>query len=217
MTTAKKKPAKKGKAQRWLVLPTPTLLDMRPKGAATGEEGYTPELEHHGLTQEAGYEGDDEAGDRRRGRGPLGATNTRIPDPGGNPALYVSADDVAVRVGGFPIRNPTAASGLSIAPAAGAVVADTGPLAAGTYLVEINLMASAAAAAGKHIQVEHRDAANAANINVLSGCAGGQMFSTLVERVVVAANQRVRAIIGAVAFAASEGALASIRAYRLDV
>lgn len=205
---AKKSAKARAVYRRWHVDSTPNALEEAARKAAEH-----PELTHHGLTQGA----DDAVKATNEARRPLGATNTRIPDPGGNPALYVSADDVAVRVGGYPIRNPTAVSGLAIAPGAAGVVADTGPLAAGTYLLELNLAASALAAAGKHIQVEHRNAANAATINTLAGCAGGQMFSSIVGRIVIAANERIRAVIGAVAFAASEGAIASIRAYRLDV
>jgi hypothetical protein len=159
------------------------------------------------------------ASNAQRGGAPIkmGGTVTRYPDPGGNPTLGIQADDVSVRVGGFPIRNPTAVSGSSVAPANAAVIADTGALAAGTYLVEINLIASATPAAGKQLQVEHRNAANGATVNYLGGVTGGQVFQAIVERVVVAVNERIRVVVGAVAFAATEGAIASIRAYRLDV
>lgn len=189
--------------QQWHVDPTPTIIEAH-------ESNERPKL------------GDAEklrAADAIRKGGPIkmGGTVTRYPDPGGNPLLGVQADDVAVRYGGEPTRNPTAASGLSIAPAANAVVADTGPLPAGAYFVEITLATSAAAAAGKHLQVEHRNAANAATVNTLAGCPGGVVEQTFIERIVLALNERIRAVVGAVAFAASEGAIASIRAYRLDV
>jgi hypothetical protein len=220
-------PRVKRSYDRHLVEPTPTILEIlntpqhpdHPallKALGITEEQIKSEAQTRGIsTDEARLRAVDAI--RRGAPVKMGGTVTRYPDPGGVPNLSIQADDVSVRVGGMPIRNPTAASALSIAPAANAVLADTGALAAGTYLVEINLAASAVAAAGKHIQVEHRNAANAATVNYLGGCSGGQMFSTIVERVVVAAGERVRAVVGAVAFAASEGAIASIRAYRLDV
>ncbi len=209
--------------QQWRVEPTPTILDVlnnpdhpdHPKllKELGLDKGWPPGL--------APLSADDKlrASDALRKGQPIrmGGTVTRYPDPGGNPTLGVQADDVAVRYGGEPTRNPTGVSGLSIAPGANAVIADTGQLAAGTYYVEIQLATSASPAAGKHLQVEHRNAANAATVNVIGGCPGGVVTPLTVERLVVALNERVRVITGAVAFAATEGAIASIRVYKLDV
>jgi hypothetical protein len=107
-------------------------------------------------------------------------------------------------------NSPAASVGaLATAPIAAAVIA----LPAGDYLLEIDCDASAVAAAGKGLQIEHRNAANAATIKQLGGCTGGASRAILVRRISLAANERIRVIVGAVAFAASETAIASIRAY----
>lgn len=108
-----------------------------------------------------------------------------------------------------------AVSGVSTAPIAAAVIADTGALGAGEYRLEIELSAEAVAAAGKGLRVEHRNAANGATVNTLGGVPGGASRDILVTRVTLAASERVRVVVGAVAFAASEVAVASIRAYKL--
>lgn len=114
-----------------------------------------------------------------------------------------------------PFVNPIVVSAQAAAPAAAAVVADSGALAAGVYAVEVDLGFSAAPAAGKHISLEHRNAANNGNTQQLGLCPGGAAPHIFLERVVVAANERIRAVIGAVAAAAGEVAHASIRLYLL--
>lgn len=113
--------------------------------------------------------------------------------------------------------NPTAAAGTSTAPGASTVVADTGQLAAGTYRLEATLGFSDTLAAGKHIMVEHRNAANNAIVATLALCpAGAAMGDFVVSRLVVALNERVRAITGSVVGAAGSVAQASIRATLLE-
>lgn len=120
--------------------------------------------------------------------------------------------NVSTYNGRAPQAASTVASGQSTAPGAAAVVADTGALAAGLYDLEITLGFSGVLAAGKHISVEHRNAANGANIAQLGLCPAGGVKTIYISRVVVAANERVRAVIGAVAAAAAEVAHATIRA-----
>jgi hypothetical protein len=108
-----------------------------------------------------------------------------------------------------------AASGVSTAPAANAVVADTGQLPAGDYLVEVELSAAGVLAAGKALLVQHRNAGNSADVNTLGGCPAATSRSIEVGRVTLALNERIRVVVGAVAFAASETAVASIRVHRL--
>jgi hypothetical protein len=107
------------------------------------------------------------------------------------------------------------ASGQATAPTAAQVVADTGALAAGVYDLEITLGFSGVLAAGKHLSVEHRNAANAANIAQLGLAPAGTGGSVYLTRVVVALNERVRVVVGAVAGAVSEVAHATIRAIPL--
>lgn len=114
-----------------------------------------------------------------------------------------------------PLAAPTANSGAVTAPVAAAVVADTGALAVGSYRVEIALGFSGVLAAGKHIVAEHRDAANTGNVHQLALCPAGAGLALSLPKVVVAANERIRAVIGAVAGEVGSVAHASIRAYLL--
>lgn len=107
------------------------------------------------------------------------------------------------------------AGGLSAAAAAAnTVVADTGDLPAGVYRVEVQGGCMATSAAGKGLVCEHRDAADAATLEVLGG-SGTFPFNLEVDRLVVGANESVRVKLDAVALGASEKAVASIRCYRV--
>jgi hypothetical protein len=114
--------------------------------------------------------------------------------------------------GRAPQVAPTVASGQATAPAIAAVIADTGALAAGVYDLEITLGFSGVLAAGKHLSVEHRNAANAANVFQYGLCPAGASKTVYISRVVVAANERIRVVVGPVAAAAAEVTHATIRA-----
>lgn len=146
--------------------------------------------------------------------GPRGTT-TVVPNPA-NPQLIVIADDQAVKVGGFPLADPTVAGGQATASAIGAVICDSGPMPAGKYLVEIRASASCVRTAGKQLQVEHRNAANAATINILSATPGEPLV-TETFRIVLALNERIRIVVGAVAMGAGEIANGLVRLYLLPV
>lgn len=120
--------------------------------------------------------------------------------------------NVSTFAGRAPQVAPTVASGQATAPIAAAVIADTGALAAGVYDLEITLGFSGVLAAGKHLSVEHRNAANAANVQQYGLCPAGAVKTIYISRVVVAATERVRVVVGAVAAAVSEVAHATIRA-----
>lgn len=111
--------------------------------------------------------------------------------------------------------NPTVAAGETTASIAAALIADTGQLAAGTYMVEVVLGFSGTGAAGKHLAVQHRDAANTGTVSPLGLCPAGGAIGLAFERVVIAANQRIRVVVGAVAAAAAEVTQAQIRVYLL--
>jgi len=66
----------------------------------------------------------------------------------------------------FPVFRSTDifSAGIQIAPAVGTVLADTVALPAGTYDVALILNASTAGNQSSSIRLEHRDAANAANL-----------------------------------------------------
>jgi hypothetical protein len=127
---------------------------------------------------------------------------------GANPLPVKSGvDGQAAIVGG--------AAASVAAPGAGAAIVDTGQLAAGTYRVEIVAAFADTLAAGKALLVQHRNAANGANIWELPAPAG-QPLAFTIERLVVADNERVRVINGAVAGAAGSIASALIRCSLLN-
>lgn len=107
------------------------------------------------------------------------------------------------------------ASGAVAAPAASAVIADTGNLPAGDYLIEWAVAAMDTVAVGKGMVVEHRDAADAVTNFRLGGCVAGDSQSGVSRRITVAANESVRVIAGTAAGAASSLYVASIAAHRI--
>lgn len=128
----------------------------------------------------------------------------------------VSATDVAVKQDS-PSTNPTIGAGVVTAAAANALIADSGPLPAGTYFVEVTMANDGTALAGKHTQIEHRNAANAATLAVKGGCGYGGSHQQIFRRVVVALNERIRVVQSSVVGAASEVAIAHIACYLLAV
>lgn len=104
---------------------------------------------------------------------------------------------------------PTEVGAVATAPAAGAVITDTGPLPAGVYRVESVLGLSGALAAGKHVVLEHRNAANNATVTTLALCPAGAVEAFMFQRVTLALNERLRVITGII-LAASEVAQGSI-------
>lgn len=92
----------------------------------------------------------------------------------------------------------------------GAVIADSGAMTAGDYRVLAHLGADGVAAAGKAIVLEHRDATNAATLKQLGRCPMPGSLPVRVDRLTLAANERVRAIGGSVAGGAGENATAHI-------
>lgn len=101
-------------------------------------------------------------------------------------------------------------SAEAAAPAAAAIVADTGALAAGDYRVEYTIGYADASAAGKAAALEHRDAANATTLHSLV-CPAGVLISDQIERITIAANERLRVVNRAVAAGVGSVLGASIR------
>lgn len=135
--------------------------------------------------------------------------------------VYESAGQVGHPDLPLPVTNaaavPAAAVGTSVtAGAIGAVVADTGDIPAGDYFVEVSLGFSGVLAAGKHIEVQHRNAADAATLRVLGLCPAGQSHYFELKRITILEGESIRAVIGAVAAAAAEVAHASIRVYKIQ-
>jgi hypothetical protein len=93
-------------------------------------------------------------------------------------------------------------SGKLTAPAAGAVICDTGQLAAGTYTFRIQAGASDTVAVAKGVLIEHRNAANSATLwQVLVPVLAFEAFDI---RFPVATNERVRAIANIAGAASSQ-------------
>lgn len=125
-------------------------------------------------------------------------------------------DNAPLPVSVAPFVAPVVVSAQAVGiSGAGTVVADSGALPAGIYRAEIILGFSGTLVAGKHVQVEHRNAANGATLQLYGLCPGGSSLPIEMERIVVAANERIRAVIGAVATLAGEVAQATIRLYLL--
>jgi hypothetical protein len=115
-----------------------------------------------------------------------------------------------------PVVPPAAnVAGVAVAPAAAAVIADTGPLPAGDYQIEYEVGIAGVLAAGKGVRLEHRNAANSAAIRSGPFVPAGATESYTWSRVTLAANERIRAVVGAVAGAASEEFGCAIRAYQV--
>lgn len=103
--------------------------------------------------------------------------------------------------------------GQSAAAAApNTVVADSGALAAGTYEVEVEGGILGVDTAGVGLVVEHRNAANNANIAILGG---GNQFERRIKRVTIAAGERIRIRTDAVALPAATVAAAAVRVYQI--
>lgn len=127
--------------------------------------------------------------------------------------------DTQLRASAVPVytkpATPTVAGAKVTAPAAAAVIADSGAMAAGSYLVEITMGFADALAAGKALSCEHRNAANGATLFEFGLCPAGTNFVQVYQRVVLALNERIRVVNLAVAGAAGSVASATIRLHLL--
>lgn len=103
-----------------------------------------------------------------------------------------------------PFQEAAVVGNESAAPAAGAVLADSGALVAGLYDIKVEMACSDTPAPGRGMKVEHRNAANNATIRVLGGATPETTVQVEHFRYRLAANERVRVIAGtAAAIAAS--------------
>jgi len=113
-------------------------------------------------------------------------------------------------------RAPTMGSGAVAAPTASAVIADTGPLPAGSYRIEWACAAQDTLAVGKGCVVEYRNAANSATTARLGGCTAGGSEVGGMSRLALALNERIRIIAGTAAGAASSQYVGFVAAYPVD-
>lgn len=108
-------------------------------------------------------------------------------------------------------RAEVISSGDSVAPGAGAVIADSGALPAGIYDLDITISSADSSGPGKGIAVQHRNAGNAANVNVIGGTSAACSDTIHLEDYVIAANERIRAVVMTQAGAALSEYVAFIR------
>lgn len=114
----------------------------------------------------------------------------------------------------FPAPTGQSATVGVAAPAANAVLADTGPLPAGSYHVEWNCGSADTVAVGKGCVIAHRNDANGADIRVI-GVVGANGFGhgKVSRLTITVANQRVVIRAGTAAGAASSLYAGNIQAY----
>jgi hypothetical protein len=104
---------------------------------------------------------------------------------------------------------------IAIAPAANAVIADTGALAAGDYRISGYIGASGAAGAGKSVVMAHRNAANNADVKILAISPTGDGGAVAIARITLAANERIVIRAGSGASVAAEEYGGSIQAFAI--
>jgi len=117
--------------------------------------------------------------------------------------VYLASARTGISLGTltFPTFNDAGIlNSFATAPAAGAVLIDTGQLAAGTWDIycSISLTDANAPALGAHIDFQHRDAANAVNLSIpmnvpvqQTGTANNNVFIPIIG-IDVALNERFR-------------------------
>ena len=104
---------------------------------------------------------------------------------------------------------------IAVNPAANAVIADTGALAAGDYRVSAYLGASGAVGAGKSVVLAHRNAANNADVKILGICPCGDSGAVAIARITLAANERIVIRAGSAATVAAEEYGGSVQAFAI--
>jgi hypothetical protein len=114
-----------------------------------------------------------------------------------------------------PSVAPIFASGIVIAPAANAVIADTGALPAGVYRVIVHVGSTGVAALGKGMSYEHRNAANSANVRTFTWPTPAA-YSIEQYYVTVALNERIRVVNATTAGEASSRYSALIEVFRVE-
>ena len=104
------------------------------------------------------------------------------------------------RVGRPLTVQATGISGTVVAPAIGAVIADTGPLTPGVYNVTLVLASDdTPAAIGKNLTVQRRNAANGATVETLAVVPIVQPTYPVLPEVTILDSERIRVVAGSVA------------------
>ncbi len=125
------------------------------------------------------------------------------------PVAIVDPSPLTITTVDFTLSIPASAGEL-VAPAANAVLADTGPVAFGDY--NFLVMANTDETGGRNLRLQRRDAANAANIwsQYFSSGGGGCPGAFYRGRVHLDANERLRVIVGTNGFTGGVNAQAGI-------
>jgi len=111
--------------------------------------------------------------------------------------------DAQLRASAVPVTGATpntwtwvGSVSTSVAPAANAILADTGALAVGSYDFDVTAAVSDTVAVGKGIWLEHRNAANNANLRTFGvATPNGGTAHYRIERYALAASERMRCIV----------------------
>jgi hypothetical protein len=90
------------------------------------------------------------------------------------------------------------------------VIADSGALPAGDYRVQVLIGYADTLAAGKCAVIEHRNAANAATVDQLGAVPAGDSREIIIERLTLAASERIRVVNDAVVGAAGSVVVATV-------
>jgi hypothetical protein len=104
----------------------------------------------------------------------------------------------------------TVVGGRVVAPGANVVIADSGALPAGDYRVQVLIGYADTLAAGKCAVIEHRNAANAATVDQLGAVPAGDSREIVIERLTLAASERIRVVNDAVVGAAGSVVVATV-------
>jgi hypothetical protein len=113
------------------------------------------------------------------------------------PVSLVDSDITIPTVTTPPIFGTPFTTGVNLVPAINTVIADTGPLAAGTWAFLVMISVLDSAGAGAVCDLQHRNAANAANIwdqETYSSTNAPCNMQQFVFAKTMAANERLRAI-----------------------
>lgn len=113
---------------------------------------------------------------------------------------------------GFSLEQVSAQAGAIVAAVGiGAIIADSGAMAAGDYRVMGHMGSDGVVAAGKGLELAHRNAANNADVRILAFNAPACSSPFRIDRITLAANERIVARGGAVAHGVGERAQAYIQ------
>lgn len=108
---------------------------------------------------------------------------------GETPEVYAGGTDAATGASSVVTADTVPITGAALS-------GDSGALAAGEYLVYCTVVHPSAAAANREVNIQLRDAANAATRETLATFAAGSGKRTLQTKVRLSTNERIRLLTG---------------------